>query len=90
MSASLVGSEMCIRDSSLVMNSRWALAADTRLTTSCLSARGRLTWTSKPHQSVHGGLPISRYGLREATSLIALARSPGRSKFHDWPPGPGR
>eukprot|EP00969_Alexandrium_andersonii_P302174 13357651-Alexandrium_andersonii.AAC.1 len=23
-------------------------------------------------------------------SLIALSRSPGRSKFHDWPPGPGR
>eukprot|EP00969_Alexandrium_andersonii_P257227 11372342-Alexandrium_andersonii.AAC.1 len=23
-------------------------------------------------------------------SLIALSRSTGRSKFHDWPPGPGR
>eukprot|EP00969_Alexandrium_andersonii_P238996 10549978-Alexandrium_andersonii.AAC.1 len=61
------------------MNSRWALAADERLATSCLSIRGRLTWTFKPHQSAHGGLPISKNGLREATSLIALSRSSGRS-----------
>eukprot|EP00969_Alexandrium_andersonii_P279923 12374175-Alexandrium_andersonii.AAC.1 len=46
--------------------------------------------TFKPRLSVHGGLPISKNGLREATSLIALSLSPGRSKFHDWPPGPGR
>eukprot|EP00975_Prorocentrum_lima_P069528 12926859-Prorocentrum_lima.AAC.1 len=34
--------------------------------------------------------PINRKGRREATSRIALSRSSGRSKFHDWPPGPGR
>eukprot|EP00969_Alexandrium_andersonii_P224738 9925365-Alexandrium_andersonii.AAC.1 len=59
------------------------------LGTSCSPIFGRFTWTFKSRQLAHGGLPIRRYGRREATSLIALSWPSGRSKFPEAPPGPG-
>eukprot|EP00969_Alexandrium_andersonii_P350992 15434458-Alexandrium_andersonii.AAC.1 len=42
-----------------------------------------------PHQSVHGGLPTTTYGLVAPRMRITRSRFSGRSKSHETPPGPG-